>query len=236
MDRRHGADGVQQVQVWTVGGGLAPGFGRYGTAAVGARSASRLAWIPYAARRSCRTPLCRWLRSACSAIRAQCWAKLSRESNVSGSKVTSAIFRQSHATSLYSSAAFIGIAKALLCASPVPCARNRPWAFAVPGPDLKISNGMSFGTGALPKFMSGRRSSRSQLTQEAARCSAASQFRRILSLLWACLYLRRFLPNLGPAPAGLSLGPSSLLGPCCTTVRQKQRDVASLTSLARQGD
>jgi hypothetical protein len=158
-------DGVGGKPLWQH-----PGFGRYGTAAVGARSASRLAWIPYAARRSCPTPLCRWLRSACSAIRAQCWAKLSRESNVSGSKVTSAIFRQSHATSLYSSAAFIGIAKALLCASPVPCARNRPWAFAVPGPDLKISNGMSFGTGALPKFMSGSRSSRSQLTQEAARC------------------------------------------------------------------
>src|SRR6266536_6526174 len=117
------------------------GFGRYGTAAVGATSASRLAWIPYAARRSCPTPQCRWLRSACSTIRAQCWAKLSRESNVSGSEVTSAIFRQSHATSLYSSAAFIGIAKALLCASPVPCACNGIPALAVPGSRPKTSNG-----------------------------------------------------------------------------------------------
>ncbi len=116
-------------------------YGTEHTAAVGATSASRLAWIPYAARRSCPTPLCRWLRSACSAIRAQCWAKLSRESNVSGSEVTSAIFRQSHATSLYSSAAFIGIAKALLCASPVPCACNGIPALAVPGSRPKISNG-----------------------------------------------------------------------------------------------
>jgi hypothetical protein len=50
--------------------------------------------------------------------------------------------------------------EALLCASPVPYARNGHWAFAVPDPDRQISNGMSFGTGTLPKFMSGRRSSR----------------------------------------------------------------------------
>src|SRR6266699_51773 len=45
---------------------------------LGQRGIVRLAWVPYAARRSCPTGLYRSFRSACSAICAQCWAKLSR--------------------------------------------------------------------------------------------------------------------------------------------------------------
>ena len=109
----------------------------------------------------CRTAILpdspyRSLRSACSIIRAQCWAKLSRESNVSGSEVTSAIFRQSHATSLYSSAAFIGIAKAFFA--------RAPWHAHVTA-------------WALPKFMSGRSLSRTgPNSHEAARCRRPLSF------------------------------------------------------------
>jgi hypothetical protein len=122
--------------------------------------------------------------------------------------------------------------ESLLCASPVPRARNGIQALAVPGSRPKISNGNVLWNWGIAKIYVRPQLAeiRAQLTQRGRPLSAASQFRRILSLLWACLYLRRFLRNLGPAPAGLSLGPSSLLGPCCTTVRQKR-----LTSLGPPG-
>ena len=122
----------------------------------GQRGTDRLVWVSYAARRSCPTPLYRLLRSACSAIWAQCWAKLSRESKVSGCEVTSAILRQSQAASLYSSAVSMGIAKPFL-REPRFMPTQRTLGFRCSWSRPKISKGMSFGTGALPKFMSGRR-------------------------------------------------------------------------------
>ena len=93
------------------------------------------------------------------------------------------IFRQFHATSLYSPAAFIGIAKALLCASPVPCACNGIPALAVPGSRPKISNGNVIWNWSIAKIYVRPQlvEIRAQLTPRGSPLLAASQFHRILS-------------------------------------------------------
>jgi hypothetical protein len=74
--------------------------------------------------------------------------------------------------------------ESLLCASPVPCARNGIQAFAVPGSRPKISNGNVLWNWGIAKIYVRPQLAeiRAQLTQRGRPLSAASQFRRILSL------------------------------------------------------